>query len=125
MLPDSEKIYDMLVEAVRPPEEEKEELVLVEVLNWSNESDWDSLAAERLHYAGFSTEILPSTKDDANNTMLYVFSESPNDHVTEALLDVLGLSEDRLIDDQQAGSEAAYRLVLGNDYDPCFNPTSP
>lgn len=120
LLPDRENIYRMLLEAIAPPPDVPEEgPVLVEVWNRSGTDEYDLLAAERLHYAGFATELL-DPGDPANKTQLYVLTEHPDPDVTSLLLDLFDLDESRLKSTPIEGAEAAYRLVIGSDYDPCF-----
>jgi hypothetical protein len=126
LLPNTEEIYRMLLEAVAPPPDaDEEEPVRVEVWNWSGTAELDLLAAERLHYAGFETEVLPADPRDADKTVLYLFDADPDPQVTQALLDLFNLADSRLVIDPQPGAEADYRLVVGNDFDPCYNPAAP
>ena len=126
LLPNAEAIYAMLLEAIAPQQKTaRPEGPVVDIWNWSDSDDWEYLAAERLHYAGFRTQITPRADDHARKTVLYDYTENQSKKTRAALLALLGLSEDRLVSDPQPGSEIAYRLVIGNDYDPCFNPTRP
>ncbi len=124
LLPDREKIYAMLLEAVAPFEEEELNSPIVSIWNWSDQKDWEYLAAERLHYAGYETLISPPVVNHARKTVLYDYTPGQSQLISATLLKLLGLSKDRLINDPQTNPEVAFRLVIGNDYDPCFNPTT-
>ncbi|HUF39546.1 MAG TPA: LCP family protein [Anaerolineales bacterium] len=125
LLPNSEAIYAMMLEAVGPPGEEPESAGLVEIRNRSGREDWDALAAERLHYAGFETVILDEGGETLAQTTLYDFRGVERDAIAELLLDALGLPESRWHPETGDIGDAAFRLVLGEDYDPCFNPAVP
>lgn len=125
LLPNADAIYKMLLEAVSPPENRPApgEEVMVEVWNWSSQENYDVLAAERLHYAGYETSLQPPLDKDARKTVLYDLTPDQDPERSAALISYLGLNADRLIADPQTDAPAAFRLVIGNDYDPCFNPT--
>ena len=121
LLPRGPEIAAMMAQALSPeplPDEE----AIVEVLNWTDNPAWDQLAAARLHYAGFPTVIGESTKTNATRTLLFSLSEKPDDELSAELLQALGLTQSDLRNDPQLSSPAPYRLVLGSDYDPCFQP---
>jgi hypothetical protein len=115
----------MMLEAVMPPVEVIETAVLVEIWNRSGNRDWDALAAERLHYAGYETVILSPGGETVEQTTLYDFRGGDLDDLAEALLEALGLGDSRWDPESDPEHEADFRLVLGEDYDPCFNPAVP
>ena len=126
LLPNAEKIYAMLLEALAPREAPVEQdQLLVSIWNWTEKKDWDALAAERLHYAGFETEIDKRDETHASKTVLYDYTADQNETMSRKLLALLGLSPDRLVQDPQPDSDYDYRLVIGSDYNPCFNPATP
>ncbi len=121
-LPNGPAIQSMLQQALAPrlraPEEEK---LLIEVRNGTPNPGWDSLAAERLNYAGYNTRLAPADRQDYPHTLLYALTPSPDLTRVGALLTSLGLPPDAFIP-APAPSDAAYVLVVGADYKPCFNP---
>jgi LCP family protein required for cell wall assembly len=126
LLPDREAIYAMLLEAVRPPTNEQAETpTLVEIWNRSGNPGWDVLAAERLHYAGFETTIMTEGGDTLDQTTLFDFRGTGLDELADALLETLGLAGSRWDQENDSGEEADFRLVVGSDYNPCFNPAIP
>jgi polyisoprenyl-teichoic acid--peptidoglycan teichoic acid transferase len=133
LLPKSEEIAAMLHEALGPPGEISEQrlAVVVEVLNGTTSLAWDRVAAERLHYAGYETHLLTIEETialladlDAGRTLLYDLTEAQDGAAAAPLLAALGLPEERLRAQPMPGSPVAYRLVLGADYRPCFNPAA-
>jgi LCP family protein required for cell wall assembly len=125
-LPKKGPLRDLIQEAMSPPnKDEKEQLkTLVEVRNGSANPDWDILAAERLHYAGFRTRITEFDQDDHHRSFVYDFTPDQDPEISAALLDALGLPPSSLIANPDLESSVQYRLVLGDDYDPCFNPAN-
>ncbi len=125
LLPNAELIYQMLLEATSPPEDEPApgSESVIEILNLSGNAGWEELASERLFYSGFDTILTPADDLD-NHTFLYDQTPNGNDTLAETLLAILGLPADRLRRDPQAERDADFRLELGGDYDPCFDPTN-
>lgn len=125
LLPKRDKLELMLEEAMLPPDDSEEDRLTleIEIVNNTANPGVDVLAAERLHYAGFETAILPGTNEPTKKTRLYSLTGEADPGQAAYILDILGLPSDRLSQDDAAGSQAAYRLVLGKDYNPCFNPS--
>jgi hypothetical protein len=94
----------------------------VEVVNASGMEDWPSLAAERLNYAGYAAHMSLEPDETGANTLLVDFGLSPPGEA-DRLLQALGLGQPRLVQLSDPSSPFAFRLVLGTDYNPCFNPT--
>jgi len=124
LLPKREKIEPMLQEAMSPPDllTEQRLSLLVEVSNGSGEEGLEVLAAERLHYGGYETRITPYEGDKVSKTQLYDYSGGQQPDQMAFLLKYMGLPAERVNKADNPGTEAAFRLVLGRDYDPCFNP---
>ena len=126
LLPNSEAIYAMMLEAVRPPVDDGADTgVLVEIWNRTGNPDWDALAAERLHYAGYETVILTEGGETVDGSTLFDFRGGDLDELAEDLLDTLDLPESRWDQESGGNEDADFRLVLGADYNPCFNPALP
>ena len=122
-LPKGEKIKNMLLEALSPPD--GAEIIhlqtVVEVVNASGQPDMERLAAERLHYAGFATrfgERLPRQP----KTRVFDLTAAQDPNRSASLLTIFGLPQSRLQPAVEPETEVAYRLVIGSDFDPCFNP---
>lgn len=124
-LPDHEALQSLLATAMAPPDEidEKQMGTLIEIRNATSNLDWDALAAQRLHYAGYETRLVPFNQSDHENTKLYTFTSTPDSRRTVDLVRLLGLSNSSLVSVPDQESEIDYRLVLGEDYNPCFDPS--
>ncbi|HZD55821.1 MAG TPA: LCP family protein [Anaerolineales bacterium] len=123
-LPKKRALRDLIQEAMSSPNEDETQhlTTLVEVRNGSANPGWDILAAERLNYAGFPTRISEFDQDDHHRSFVYDFTPGQDAELSAALLEALGLPSSSLIANPDSESSVQYRLVLGDDYNPCFNP---
>jgi LCP family protein required for cell wall assembly len=96
--------------------------IAVEVLNASGRADWGNLAAERLNYAGFQAFVGSLEPTDDPSTYLIDFGLAPLEASGE-ILAAFGLSDSRLVHLPDSASPFAFRLVVGDDHNPCFDPT--
>lgn len=124
LLPNGPQIQAMLEEALGPAEAEKAAHMTtqVEIWNGTENADWDVLAAERLHYGGFDTKIALADQLDYPGSLLYDYTIGQEARQSEILLKVLGLRQSNLVPAPGDSSQFSYRLILGEDYNPCFNP---
>ena len=130
LLPKGPKLLALLEQAMSPPDPaaRSTHAALVEIYNTTDHPGWDSLAAERLHYAGFETRPASPALDDlrlmgdGSQTLLFDFTPTQGADQASNLLAILGLPTSRLRSSPTPNSTASYRLVLGMDYDPCFDP---
>jgi LCP family protein required for cell wall assembly len=126
LLPKPEEIQRLLVDAFttpavdpiipRPPD------ISVQIVNHSRHPDWDLLAAERLNYAGFQTEIADDDPQSGSVTQVIELSTA-EDSSGARLLASLGLSPAQMVTQPDLLSPFQFRLVVGDNYRPCFNPT--
>lgn len=123
LLPRRDKIEELLQEAMSPPgiTEDVRLSLLVEIQNGTQQTDWPRLVQERLHYAGFRTRLVQELAQGAGSSHLYDFTSEQDAKNAGGLLRILGLPGESLVSQPTPG-EAAYRLVLGEDYKPCFSP---
>ncbi len=128
LLPKREKIQKLLQQAMAAPgEADPSNLrLVVEVINGTGNPGWDMIAAERLHYAGFETHITAPGPETAvqDETMLFDLTENQDPNQSAVLLNALGLPVSRLTGAASPGSWIHYRLIVGRDYRPCFNPAA-
>jgi LCP family protein required for cell wall assembly len=94
----------------------------VEVANWSDQSHWGALAAERLEYDGFATHVGLHSPAPGTSTHLIDYGLA-QDGSADEILRSFGLPSSRMISEPDPTSPFAFRLVVGDDYDPCFDPT--
>ena len=99
-----------------------EAALTVEVSNASAQAHWGPLAAERLNYAGFEAHVSTDSPAPGTPTHLVDFGLAHDDSGRE-ILTAFGLPPSRLVIQSDSTSPFAFRLVVGDDYDPCFDPT--
>jgi len=123
LLPNTALIQEMLQQAMSPsPRQQERQALRVEVRNGSPFDGWDALAAERLNYAGYETSFNVSDHRSYPQTLFYDLTLDQDRSRSASLLAVLGLPDSALVAVPSPGSEAAYVLIIGDDYDPCFKP---
>jgi LCP family protein required for cell wall assembly len=123
-LPNGPAIQSMLQQALAPRQRtQEEEKLTIEIRNGTSNPGWDALAAERLNYAGYNTRITAADQQDYARTLLYDLTPSPDLTRVGALLTLLGLTPEAFVS-APTPSDTSYVLLIGADYQPCFNPSS-
>ena len=124
LLPNGPAIQSMLQQALSfSPRTTDVQPMTIEVRNGTSNPGWDSLAAERLNYVGYNTQIKISDRQDYANSWLYDLSASPDMSRISSILNVLGLPQSAFISNP-AQADINYVLIVGADYQPCFKPAS-
>jgi len=122
LLPNGPAIQSMLQQALSPaPRSTEVEPLMVQVRNGTLNSGWDSLAAERLNYVGYNTQLEAADRQNYANSLLYDLSVSPDMSRSGSLLNVLGLPPEAFVTAPMQ-ADMNYVLIVGADYQPCFNP---
>jgi LCP family protein required for cell wall assembly len=123
-IPNHAALYALIQEALSPPTliEAAHTQLVVEVWNGTTKSDLDILAAERLHYAGFDTQINISDRNDYGQTLLFDFTTEQDPETQEQLLSLYGLDTAMLISFPDPDYPFDFRLIIGADFNPCFKP---
>lgn len=123
LLPNPPLLNELLTEALTPainlPEREA---LLVQVENGTPWEGWEMLVTARLNYAGFQTRIVPAERHDVLRTLLIDLTPNQEPQPRQILLQALGLDPSRLLAQPTHASTVAYRLIIGQDYQPCFDP---
>jgi hypothetical protein len=123
LLPNTELIQQMLNEALSPsPRQVERRAISVEIQNGSSYDGWDALAAQRLNYAGYETSFHPADNSEHYQTLLYDLTLDQDYNRSAGLLAVLGLPDTALVSVPTENREVDYVLIVGGDYDPCFDP---
>ena len=94
----------------------------VEIQNGTAVSGLDGLAANRLNYAGYATHISAADRQDYGSSVVIDATANQDPNLRSALLDVLGLSTAVVMSAPDPNAGADYRVVLGYDYQACFQP---
>jgi hypothetical protein len=113
----------MLVEATTlSPRAIQLEAVKIEVQNGSTSDTLDALAASRLNYAGYQTMVSAADRRDYSSSVLVDYTAGQDPNQQQAIASILGLYNANIISLPGANSAAQYRVILGYDYQPCFQP---
>ncbi len=123
LLPNEEALKQMLTEALSASTKTVErQAITIDIMNGTSITGYDSLAATRLNYAGYETNIIPSDRQDYAYSVLIDKTAAQDGAQRDAIINVLGLSPGSLIPSPDPNSKSNYLLILGNDYQPCFRP---
>jgi hypothetical protein len=123
LLPNTELIQQMLNQAISSsPLQQERKTASIEIQNGSPTDGWDALAAERLNYAGFKTTFNAADNRSHLNTLLYDLTPEQDRNRAVSILAVLGLPDSALVSLPSPGSKTSYVLIVGADYNACFNP---
>ena len=120
LLPNEDMLQAMLTEALSPSTQvvEKQSIV-IDVMNGTTIPGYETLAANRLNYAGYETHIVPSDRQDYAYSVLIDKSATQD---STPILNVMGMLPGSVISSPDPNSKAHYLLIIGNDYQPCFRP---
>ena len=94
----------------------------VHVWNGTTPQDWDLLAADRLNRAGFPAVVGQPDHRDYSSTWIIVYSEYAKGTGLAYLQQMFGIPEERVIYRPESSSAYGFLLILGADYQPCFEP---
>ncbi|HEX8990964.1 MAG TPA: LCP family protein [Anaerolineales bacterium] len=123
LLPNQPALEQMLLQATSPSGITTHRVSLtVEVENGTNNPGWDTLAASRLNYAGYSTYTAAADRRDYGSSVLVDMTAGQDAASRNSLLNGLGLYSAQVISAPDANSRTQYRLIIGSDYQPCFQP---
>jgi hypothetical protein len=123
LLPNEGPLQQMLTEALSPSTKTVErQAVVIDVMNGTSITGYETLAATRLNYAGYETHIIPSERQDYAYSVLIDKTATQDRAQSDPILDVMGMSPGSVISSPDANSKAHYLLILGYDYQPCFSP---
>lgn len=124
LLPKPDEIRQLLLSALdfeTPDPLVPDEELVVEVVDAATQEDWPQLASERLAYAGFEARVLQSEQSPASSHLID-YGTAPSEQRAQ-ILAALGLPPDDWSSGEAATTNADYRLIVGDDFDPCFDPT--
>ena len=95
----------------------------VEVQNGTQSNGWAKLAASRLNYAGYATTISNADRQNYTNSVLIDYTSSQDANAHNTILTALGLTNSAtILSAPEPNSTTQYRLIVGYDYLPCFQP---
>ncbi len=121
LLPQPGPLTALLREAFQPPSANRLErpVTLVEVVNASGQPGWEHLAAETLRNDGYAPVVSAEPAPPQAATTLLDFTTSSKGSPLKALQSLLHLADKQIVAQPDAASPAAFRVILGQDYNPC------
>lgn len=123
LLPSDAELKQMLIEATTlSAYSVTRETITVEVQNGASFETLESLAASRLNYAGYQTIIGTADRRDYGSSVLVDFTPGQDSVQRQTIINSLGLYSANILSLPDANSATQYRVILGSDYQPCFQP---
>jgi LCP family protein required for cell wall assembly len=123
LLPNQPSLQQFLAQATTlSTASTQRQAISIEVQNGTQIQNLAALAASRLNYAGYQTTITNADKQNYSTSVLIDMTQSQDPHARNAILNTLGLSSAGIYTINNATGPAQYRLILGYDYQPCFQP---
>lgn len=123
LLPNNAELNQMLTEASQLSAYATErKSIKVEVQNGSPFDTWDALAASRLNYAGYQTTLSNAASRDYANSVIVDFTPGQDATQRQTIISTLNLFNANVISLPDANSPVQYRVVIGSDYELCFQP---
>ncbi|HUG34449.1 MAG TPA: LCP family protein [Anaerolineales bacterium] len=121
--PNQDLLQQMLTEALSPsPQIVQQQTITIEVMNGTSIAGYETLASNRLNYAGYETRVIPSDRQDYAYSVIIDKSIAQDLNVSSGILNVMGMLPNSVIPSADPNSAANYLLILGYDYQSCFNP---
>jgi hypothetical protein len=123
LLPNQDLLSQLLTEALSASTKTvQRQTITIDVMNGSSIAGYETLASNRLNYAGYETRIIPSDRQDYAYSVLIDKTAVQDRSMSNPILNVMGLLPGSLIPAPDPNSTANYLLILGYDYQPCFRP---
>ncbi|HJS20731.1 MAG TPA: LCP family protein [Anaerolineales bacterium] len=123
LLPNEAALQQMLSEAVSASAKAPQrQAIVIDVMNGTSVAGHENLAATRLNYAGYETNIIPSDRQDYANSVLIDKTAAQDPNASSAILNIMGMQPGSLISSPDPNSKSDYLLIVGYDYEPCFKP---
>jgi polyisoprenyl-teichoic acid--peptidoglycan teichoic acid transferase len=123
LLPNEAQLKEMLIQATTLSSHAVvRQEITVEVQNGARLETLESLAASRLNYAGFETIIGTADRRDYARSVLVDLTPEQNPSQQQSVIAVLNLYSANIIALPDTNSPVQYRVILGSDYEPCFQP---
>jgi len=121
LLPKADALQRLIAEAFTPPSANQLQrpLTRIEVVNASGNAGWELLAAETLRNEGFVPVLSAETVVTQTMTSLVDYTTTAKGSPLKTLQSILHLADANVTPQPNADSAVQFRLVLGQDYNPC------
>lgn len=123
LLPDQAALQGLVTQALTAsPQVTVNETIVVQVENGTFNEGWDALAASRLNYAGYEALLYSADRRDYPNSIFIDLTTTQDYSRAVNILSIMGLTNAQVVSLPTPGSSVQYRIILGYDYQPCFQP---
>jgi polyisoprenyl-teichoic acid--peptidoglycan teichoic acid transferase len=123
LLPSEVELKQMLTEAsTLSPYAVVRQTITVEVQNGARFDTLEALAASRLNYAGYQTTSGIADRRDYVSSVIVDLTPAQDTAQQRTIIAALGLYSANVLSLPDANSPVQYRVILGADYEPCFQP---
>ena len=123
LLPNQPALEQMLVQATSlSGVTTQRQVITIDVQNGTYNGGWEALAANRLNYAGYTVRTSAADRQDYTASVLIDFTAGQDSSIRSGILNGLGLYSATVMSAPDTSSGVQYRLILGADYKPCFQP---
>jgi LCP family protein required for cell wall assembly len=123
LLPNQPSLQQFLVGATTlSATSTQRDIIRIEVENGTPFNNWAALAANRLNYAGYQASIANADRQNYSNSILIDMTKSQDPDIRNVILTNLGLTSASILSMPNANGSTQYRVILGYDYQPCFQP---
>lgn len=125
LLPDQSALQGLITQALTASGVANiNERITIEVQNGTPFEGWEALAASRLNYAGYATHLAPADRHDYTYSVLIDLTNGQDYNTGATILNVMQFLPGQMVSLPDPNSTVQYRLILGSDYQPCFQPES-
>ena len=123
LLPNEVSLQQMLTEAMSPSTQHvQKQSIVIDVMNGTSISGYETLASTRLNYAGYETHVVSADRQDYAYSVLIDKTIGQDRSQSDQILNIMGMPPGSIISSPDPNSTAHYLLILGYDYQPCFSP---
>ena len=96
----------------------------IEVLNGTANADWEAVGADRLAWEGYHVlKYGPADRPDYPATLIYDYRATTKGSRLGELGRLFKVPAQNLISQPDPKATVEYRIILGNDWDPCLRAT--
>ncbi|HEY9152091.1 MAG TPA: LCP family protein [Anaerolineales bacterium] len=123
LLPNQPSLQQFLVGATTlSTTSTQRDAISIQVENGTQINDLATLAANRLNYAGYQASVANADRQNYSNSVLIDMTKSQDPNARNVILANLGLTSASILSIPNATGSIQYRIILGYDYQPCFQP---
>lgn len=123
LLPQFDVIQEIVADVFEPPSQNRafQDPPVVEVWNGTTRPDLDLLAVDNLYWEGMVPVVGTADRYDYTDTLVYFYGSTFKGANTWSITKLFGVSESQFIQEPNPDSAIDYKVILGNNFDPCVH----